>query len=153
VKLSSGEARFPNDLRAFVVDQFNEPTLYDLKKPTTLCNPVDKEGEGVKDLDTHLLCYQAIPVPKLCASDAPTNPFGACKREQDCGGTPRQTSFCQRQPKHEKVLDLEVSNQFGSERLDTVRVEELCVPSAKNHRPAVAEPAAHGIVHCCPKLR
>lgn len=28
-----------------------------VKRPTTLCTPVDKEGEGILDPDAHLMCY------------------------------------------------------------------------------------------------
>jgi hypothetical protein len=129
VKLSDGEEKFPNDLRAPVVDQFSQSTLYDIQKPTALCNPVDKNGEGIKDLDTHLMCYQAAVVPKICATNAPANPGNACKVEEDCGGVVRQTTFCQAQAKPDKVPGIHANNQFGPEQLDTLKVEELCVPS------------------------
>jgi RHS repeat-associated protein len=131
VKLSAGEDKFPKDLRARVVDQFSQPTLYDIQKPTALCNPVDKNGEGIKDLDTHLMCYQAVAVPKICAVDAPANARNACKSEDDCGGTVRQTTFCQPQAKPDKVSDIHATNQFGPEQLDTLKVEQMCVPSQK----------------------
>jgi hypothetical protein len=35
------------------------------------------------------------------------------------------------QPKHVKVLGIHVNNQFGAEQLDTIKEEELCVPSEK----------------------
>jgi hypothetical protein len=41
-----------------VSDQF-EDRKYDLKKPRRLCNAVEKNGEGIKNADAHLLCYQA----------------------------------------------------------------------------------------------
>jgi len=41
-----------------VDDQFNdEPKLFDVKKPTRLCTPVDKDGEGMKNPYAHLMCY------------------------------------------------------------------------------------------------
>jgi len=33
-----------------------------LKKPTSLCNPVDKNGEGILDPATHLTCYDVKPL-------------------------------------------------------------------------------------------
>lgn len=57
VKLSSGQ-RFSNDLQATVVDEFDQETLYNIKKPERLCNPVDKNGEGIKNRENHLLCYK-----------------------------------------------------------------------------------------------
>ncbi len=41
-----------------VLDQFNQPTLLDVKKPKWLCNPVDKNNEGIANPDDHLLCYK-----------------------------------------------------------------------------------------------
>jgi len=35
------------------------------------------------------------------------------------------------QPKHIRVTGIHVNNQFGPEQLDTVKEEELCVPSEK----------------------
>jgi hypothetical protein len=47
-----------------VVDQFNQPKLFDIKKPTRYCRPVDKSGEGtIVEAGQRLLCYQAV-VPK-----------------------------------------------------------------------------------------
>jgi hypothetical protein len=76
-----------------------EPKLFDLKKPTRLCNPVEKNGEEIKHPVNHLVCYKAALV--------------------------------QRQPKHTPVPGLFVNNQFGPERIDTIKEEELCVPSSK----------------------
>ena len=33
--------------------------MFNVKLPIRLCNPVDKNGEGIADPETHLLCYQA----------------------------------------------------------------------------------------------
>lgn len=77
------------------------------------------------------MCYQATVVPKVCTGDAPANAGNACKSEADCGGTVRQTSFCQPQPKPDKITGIHANNQFGPEQLDTLTVEELCVPSQK----------------------
>ncbi len=33
-----------------------------LHKPTLLCNPVDKNGEGIRDPETHLTCYEVAPI-------------------------------------------------------------------------------------------
>jgi hypothetical protein len=42
-----------------VEDQFDQsgPDLIDVKKPSLLCTPVDKAGEGIIDLNAHLCCY------------------------------------------------------------------------------------------------
>lgn len=44
-----------------VVDQFNQPKLFDIKKPRWLCNPVEKNGEEIKDPDNHLMCFSIEP--------------------------------------------------------------------------------------------
>jgi hypothetical protein len=49
-----------------VTDQFNAPLgkVFDITKPTRLCNPVEKNGEDIKDPVNHLMCYQAKTKPK-----------------------------------------------------------------------------------------
>jgi len=43
-------------------DQFTgAPRRFSLKKPRLLCNPVDKNDEGIKNEDGHLLCYKVKP--------------------------------------------------------------------------------------------
>ena len=62
IKVASGAPKFPKGIQASVDDQFAEPArLFDLKKPKLLCNPVNKNGEGIKNTDGHLVCYQAKP--------------------------------------------------------------------------------------------
>jgi hypothetical protein len=105
VKVTKGTAKFPKGIQATVVDQFNQPKLYNVKKPTRLCTPVEKSRlpngvpEPIKDDAAHLMCYQAKPAKG--------------------------------QPKHVKVTGIHVNNQFGLEQLDTIKEEELCVPSEK----------------------
>ncbi len=49
-------------IQVLVQDQFdNAPRLFDVKQPKRLCNPVDKNGEGIKNPDNHLLCYKVKP--------------------------------------------------------------------------------------------
>jgi len=126
---------FPKGVLASVVDQFNQSKLYDVKKPTRLCTPVGKNGEGFATPDEengpHLMCYRVKQVKGICAEGSAQNVGGACKREEDCGGTKKITNLCVLQPKHVKVLGIHVNNQFGPEQLDTIKEEELCVPSTK----------------------
>ena len=43
-------------------DQFTDtPRRFSVKKPRLLCNPVDEDGEGIKNGDGHLLCYKVKP--------------------------------------------------------------------------------------------
>jgi hypothetical protein len=114
-----------------IQDQFiAAPKAYDLKKPTRLCVPVDKAGEGINNPAVHLQCYQAKAVKGFCAAGAPLNAGGACAKEATCGGTKGLTNFCEFQPKHERT-SVYVNNQFGPDQIDAVKEEELCVPSAK----------------------
>lgn len=101
VRGRKGAPKFKPILGVSVSDQFigQPPKLFDLKKPTRLCTPVDKNGEGIKNPGTHLLCYQAKPTKG--------------------------------QPRHQPVSSIFVNNQFGPEILQTVKEEDLCVPSAK----------------------
>jgi hypothetical protein len=59
VKVAKGAPRFEKVSGVPVVDQFGDPKLYDLKKPAHLCTPVNKNGEGILDPLSLLLCYQA----------------------------------------------------------------------------------------------
>src|SRR5262249_21074999 len=56
VRVSTTGPRFTPIKRVAVADQFS-PTarLFDLTGPQRLCNPVDKEGEGIKNPNNHLL--------------------------------------------------------------------------------------------------
>jgi hypothetical protein len=59
-KTTAGTPRFiPTTVT--VTDQFTGPTpkTFVLKKFKHLCTPVDKDGEGIKNADAHLACYQA----------------------------------------------------------------------------------------------
>ncbi|MBI3247098.1 MAG: hypothetical protein HYZ50_11400 [Deltaproteobacteria bacterium] len=128
-------------------DQF-EAGLFEVQKPVSLCNPTDKNGEdpaAPADPD-HLEAYQIALVPKVCVIGSPTNEGKACRREQDCGGTPRQTSFCQRAPEHVRQTNLTVENQFGSLQVDTLKPDRLLVPTAKSLSGPVPAPTP-GIDH------
>jgi hypothetical protein len=98
-KVTSGTPPFPKGMRVSVRDRFTDPgtVLLDLEKPTALCHPVDKHGEGILDDATRLVCYQAKPA----------------------GG----------QPKHVRQTGLHVRDQFGLERLNTLKEAEFCLPS------------------------
>ena len=65
VKVTRGTPRFERR-DVSVADQFNQPALLTVRRPTRLCNPVDKNGEGIIDPATHLLCYMVKR-----AADAP----------------------------------------------------------------------------------
>jgi hypothetical protein len=88
---------FPKGIQTALTDQFNQPKVYDIQKPARLCVAVDKRGEGRKNPEASLMCYQAKPAKG--------------------------------EPQHVPVKGLFVNNQFGPERLDTIKDEEVCVES------------------------
>jgi hypothetical protein len=128
IQVSKKTPNFPHGIQAFVTDEF-EQKLYDLLKPVHLCTPVDQNGKGIKNPMASLMCYTVRKIPKICTAVAPENALGACKREEDCGGRRRQTSFCLPQPRYESITGIHMNNEFGTEQADTVQEEELCVPS------------------------
>ncbi len=102
-KAKRGEPILPVFTRTTVAvtDQFGGPRTFDLKKPTRLCAPANKNGEdpAAPSHPDHLVCYQA----KLA----------------------KQT------PKQPKLVPQVVSttNQFGAEVVRAKSLVELCVPS------------------------
>ncbi len=102
VKVTPRTPKFPKGLQASLVDQFDQPKLYNIKKPTRLCTPVlDKEHPPgthtlAKNPDLHLMCYKVKPATA-----------------------------------HTPLTGIHTNNQFGPEVLDTIKEEELCVPSEK----------------------
>jgi len=60
VKVTEGTPEFV-PLQVTLEDQFTAPRVFDVDKPTRLCNPVDKNGEGILNPELHLLCYKVKP--------------------------------------------------------------------------------------------
>ncbi len=59
VKVAPGTPKFPKGLSVTLADQFFPGTqTFLVKKPTHLCTPVDKNGEGILHPVLHQLCYQ-----------------------------------------------------------------------------------------------
>jgi hypothetical protein len=104
-KAAKGQPPFPTftPATALVTDEFGGPARYDLKKPTRLCAPADKDGGDptAPGHVTHLVCYQAV----LSKTHPP-------------------------QPKFSKQT-VSTNNQFGDDVLSATAVQELCVPSVK----------------------
>lgn len=139
-KRADGSAlpKFPKGIQVVVADQF-QTRRYDLKKITRLCNPVGKSGTPVflagpqrgmpfpiaaatiRRPDDHLVCYLA----KLATKEIPQT--GCGPTAPGAKGTPIAPS----QPKHMERIGLFVNDQFGPERLDSVKEAELCIPSTK----------------------
>jgi len=57
IKVTSHTTGLTKGTQATVEDQF-QTRLYDVRKPKLLCNPVDKNGEGIEHPLAHLMCYQ-----------------------------------------------------------------------------------------------
>ena len=58
-------------------DQFFVDEDVEVKKAKTICAPVDKNGEGVTNTETHLVCYDIKPKTKNAKVDVlVTNQFG-----------------------------------------------------------------------------
>jgi hypothetical protein len=58
VKVTPGTLKLAKGITVSVGDQFNSPAkVFNLRKPKHLCLPVDKNTEGIKNADAHLLCY------------------------------------------------------------------------------------------------
>jgi hypothetical protein len=93
VKITAGTPKFVKKT-VQVVDQF-ENRFYDLKKPSRLCTPVDKNGEGINDDVTHLLCYKAKRSPgeanhqRVLGTINTANQFGAEQLD-----TLKEEEFC-----------------------------------------------------------
>ncbi len=129
-KLAKGQPKLPKDLQISFADQFTSPVrrLF-VSKPTRLCTAVDKNGEGVKS-SNQLVCYKVKSAKGRCDLAAPVNPGGACKKEPDCGGIKGQTMLCTVQAKFAPRADVQLANQFGSEKVNVTKDDELCLPLA-----------------------
>ena len=60
----------------YLKDQFTEEDDVFVKKTREICAPVDKNGEGITDPRTHLVCYEVKPKEKAEALVFVTNQFG-----------------------------------------------------------------------------
>ena len=85
--------------------QFEDEFDVDIKKLKFFCNPVDKNGEGIQDNDTHLVVYQIKDKSK---------------------------AHRKRNPLKDPNDAILTHNQFGRELLGTVKPEWLLVPAEKN---------------------
>jgi hypothetical protein len=76
-RISKGTTPFPKGLTVVAADQFGVRELT-LRKPSTLCVPTDKNGEGIKNAANHLLCYKVKPAAKIRVTGVQVNnQFGA----------------------------------------------------------------------------
>jgi hypothetical protein len=99
------DQRFPRGIRVGLLDEFNQPRLFEVRRPTRLCTPAIKThgeityGADLENPSNHLTCYRVKPVPG--------------------------------QGRHQRVHGILTKDQFGDLRLDSLKERELCVPSTK----------------------
>ncbi len=136
-KLTTTSPQLARGTQVTVTDQFMTNWRLDLKKVKKLCVPVDKQGTPLDKngappaaftpatrhapappIDS-LLCYQAKRATKTIAQNG-------------CGpATPDDpgVAIVPAPPKHTKVPGMHVNNQLGPLRLDSIKENELCIPS------------------------
>jgi hypothetical protein len=129
VKPTKGSEKLEPIPHLTLTDQF-ESRAFAVLRPLLLCNPAQVGATAINDAVTHLKGYQLKPFRNICIATAPANVGRECKNERDCGGTPRETDFCQNAPRHTKLTGIRVVNQFGDIPVDTVKPETLLVPTA-----------------------
>ncbi len=65
VKVAKDTPKFPKGVTVSLADPFIlAPQTFAVKKPTHLCTPVDKNGEGITQAFLHQLCYAVKPPAK-----------------------------------------------------------------------------------------
>jgi hypothetical protein len=134
-KLTKGAPKFPKGVRVTVGDQFTDPPrLVELKKPKLLCTPVELGAAVLRTPVVRYLCHPAKQVRAVCATGAPQNASGLCKRESDCGGVKGATAYCVKQAKHRVVAGMHLANDFGPARVDARRDELVCLPAVVEDR-------------------
>jgi hypothetical protein len=107
VRITRGTPKLPKGLQVALEDQFAEPKVFALKKPKRLCIPAEKTF--------------------MAATEPVKNPHGllTCYKVKRASGEARHL----RRAGIYVNNQLEVVNPEGPAQLDTVKVEELCVPA------------------------
>ena len=69
--------KFPRGINVQIEDAFGTRTLR-LLRPSDVCVATDMNGQGLKDPDTHLMCYKVQSKPRTKVNDVPvTDAFGS----------------------------------------------------------------------------
>jgi hypothetical protein len=149
-------AKFAKGTNAHVSDStpgFNDNRAFDIAKLTHICKAVEKTivpggtPEGTVNPNHRLLCYKSKGSKGRCDISSPRNTFGACKKEEDCGGTD-VTTHCDEQLKFDKTNPLAqglyVNDQFDLlplsgptqpgdyHRVNAAKEEMVCMPACEN---------------------
>jgi len=123
-KTTPGTTKFAEQA-VTLTDQFDSAVPFTAKKPMGLCAPADKNGEGVRDPDTHLEAYQI----KSATAHAPQT--GITVEDQFAAGV-----------------------EGGFLTVDTVKPTQLLVPSAKGlDAPTSKQPASNADHFKCYKIK
>jgi hypothetical protein len=112
---------FPKGLQVTLTDQFGAGRRFDVQKPVNLCNPADKNSEGIQEPAIHLTGYQI----KLAKGQPPH------------GGRTEIRVLNQFHPDR------------GELRVDTVKPDRLLVPTATSQTGPVDPPVpgSHEVDH------
>jgi hypothetical protein len=157
-KLREGSSRFqPGPVN--LVDQFGASASV-AQEPERLCNPVDKEGEGISDPTAHLMCYDLQQEPNFAKRDVVVrNQFGdqiltvvrpdslCAPAEKDGVESPLNLNHfkCYRvAQRHGKFAPrtVQLGDQFESKTAVVEKPLLMCNPVDKNGE-GVVNPAAH----------
>jgi hypothetical protein len=144
-------------------DQFTSGRVR-VNPPDTLCTPVDKNGSGIRDQESHLTCYpiDEIDQPTLPPAVVVDNQFGSLtlkmgKTQRLCvpsrksippdeGCEPKGDHFtCYKSSPLEgdiKPLPFRLTDQFGTERVRIQDPRDVCTPTDKNGE-GVGDPDLH----------
>jgi hypothetical protein len=94
VRVTRGTPRLARDLQVTVADQFTSPPVaYGVRNPRHLCNPVDKNGEGIKNPTRRLLCYR-LHLPAQPRHVQRTSVFLANQFGPETVDTVKEYEFC-----------------------------------------------------------
>ncbi|MDZ4825800.1 MAG: hypothetical protein SGJ13_04955 [Actinomycetota bacterium] len=136
-----------------LADQF-ETKNHKVVKPSALCNPVDKNGEGINDAARHLVCYTAPQAPgqaKFVKQQVQTtNQFGTLQLEATAAselcvssekngqGSEELNDFkCYKvkdlkNPKFVQIPSVSLADQFDTKNHKIVKPATLCNPVDTN---------------------
>ncbi len=114
-----GSSKDFDPVQVTLQDQFDaEPVLTKVKKPTSFCNPVNKNGEGIIDETLHMTCYDIDAVDKQSASVKRTvfvdNQFGNAQQLNLLDSN----QLCLPSEKDNVVADLERMDHFKCYKID-----------------------------------
>ncbi len=109
VKPTKGTPRIDKNTTLAIDDQFGQRALHQIIRGSRLCVAVDKDGEGVKRPDGHLMCHRARrakgETPHVGQANIHTN------------------------------NELEAANPDGPAVFETIKPSELCVPALLGAEP------------------